>query len=156
MALNTPFTDVYKRQGVDNQVRILHGGIETGSIVLVGRQAVGEMCIRDRVMDGAEDGIPGVCVDQMADRILGSTRGCSITADLELSLIHILQERVGKNDGNACKAYGFQHLHRSEAAPESSELPEPDQPDGQTMGCSPENHYRHGNDVRYLPALQLF
>lgn len=27
--------------GVDNQVRILHGGIETGSIVLVGRQAVG-------------------------------------------------------------------------------------------------------------------
>lgn len=35
-----------------------------------------------------------------------------------------VQERVGKNDGNACKAYGFQHLHRSEAAPESSELPD--------------------------------
>ena len=36
----------------------------------------------------------------------------------------LVQERVGKNDGNACKAYGFQHLHRSEAAPESSELPD--------------------------------
>ena len=39
-----------------------------------------------RVMDGAEDGIPGVFVDQMADRILVSTRGCSITADLESEL----------------------------------------------------------------------
>ena len=39
-----------------------------------------------RVMDGAGDGIPGVFVDQMADRILVSTRGCSITADLESEL----------------------------------------------------------------------
>ena len=39
-----------------------------------------------RVMDGAEDGIPGVFVDQMADRILVSTRGCSIPADLESEL----------------------------------------------------------------------
>ena len=36
-----------------------------------------------RVMDGAEDGIPVVFVDQMADRILVSTLGCSITADLD-------------------------------------------------------------------------
>ena len=39
-----------------------------------------------RVMDGAGDGIPGVFVDQMADRILVSTRGCSIPADLESEL----------------------------------------------------------------------
>lgn len=39
-----------------------------------------------RVMDGAGDGIPGVFVDQMADRLLVSTRGCSIPADLESEL----------------------------------------------------------------------
>lgn len=39
-----------------------------------------------RVMDGAGDGIPGVFVDQMADRLLVSTRGCSIPANLESEL----------------------------------------------------------------------
>lgn len=39
-----------------------------------------------RVMDGVGDGIPGVFVDQMADRLLVSTRGCSIPADLESEL----------------------------------------------------------------------
>ena len=39
-----------------------------------------------RVMDGAGDGIPGIFVDQMADRLLVSTRGCSIPADLESEL----------------------------------------------------------------------
>ena len=36
-----------------------------------------------RVMDGAGDGIPGIFVDQMADRLLVSTRDCSIPADLK-------------------------------------------------------------------------
>ena len=39
-----------------------------------------------RVMDGAGDGIPGIFVDQMADRLLVSTRDCSIPADLDSEL----------------------------------------------------------------------
>ena len=35
-----------------------------------------------------------------------------------------VQKNVGKDHGNACKAYGFQHLNRSEAAAEGVKLPD--------------------------------